>query len=290
MSVEVQDLGIAAVIDATPFQANDRARLAAVAGIAASLGRALRSLAIALSVPAALVALWTLSARSGWLPSQILPDPWFVAGTFREFVATGDLAFHTTISLQRLLLGFTIGASLGLLLGIGSGLSQSFQDYVDPLFLTLAQVPSLGWIPFVMLFVGIDETLKVIIIAKAAFVPVALNTGKGIRNVPESYLEVGRVLTFGPVLRLTKIILPAAVPPIFTGIRYGLTHAWMALVAVELIASSEGLGYLTVWGRQLFQLDILIVAMIVIGAIGFILDRSLSLIERRLDRWKIGVA
>lgn len=248
---------------------------------------ALSAVLAGLLVPLLLLGLWDLASRRGWLPPQILPEPRFVLATIREFLADGELAYHTGISLQRLALGFAIGAGAALPFSIAAGLSRRFRGLVDPLFLALAQIPALGWIPFVMLFVGIDEGLKVIVIAKAAFVPIALNTAKGIRNVPESYREVGRVFGFGPADTLRRIVLPASVPPIFTGIRYGLTHAWMALVAVELIASSEGLGYLTVWGRQLFQLDILIMAMLVIGVIGFVLDRSLGLVERRLDRWRI---
>jgi sulfonate transport system permease protein len=161
---------------------------------------------------------------------------------------------------------------------------------VEPLFLALAQIPPLGWVPLLMLVVGIDEALKIIIIAKAAAIPVTLNTYKGIRNVPRIYREVGEVLTFGPWLTLRKIVLPASVPSIFTGIRYGLTNAWLALVAVELLASSEGLGYLIVWGRQLFQLDLVIMAMILVGVIGFALDWILGLVERRLQRWEVAAS
>jgi sulfonate transport system permease protein len=294
MYAEPQDIAIGGLIDTARTRPTWAERAAPVAGFTTpALPRILRSLrarAIGLLFPATLLLLWDLSARYGWLPRQILPDPRLVLQTFQDFIATGDLAFHTGISLRRLLLGFSLGASTGLLFGIAMGLSRKFEDYFDPLFLALAQIPSLGWIPFVMILVGIDEGLKIIIIAKATFVPVALNSYKGIRNVPASYLEVGRVLTFGPRLTLRRIVLPAAVPPIFTGIRYGLTHAWMALVAVELVVSSEGIGYLTVWGRQLFQLDILLMAMVVIGVIGFTLDRSLALIERRLDRWRLVAA
>jgi sulfonate transport system permease protein len=286
MTIDMRDGSIAIADTRRQHRAAAPASLTALSESVARTGSRLRAIGVALAFPVSLIALWEIAARLGWLPSQILPSPLFVGETLRELAASGDLAFHTAISLQRLLLGFALGASLGLLLGVATGLSRRVAEYVDPLFLALAQIPSLGWIPFVMLFVGIDETLKVLIIAKAALVPIALNTGKGIRNVPVAYLEVGEAFGFGPYLRLTRIILPAAVPPIFTGIRYGLTHGWMALVAVELIASSEGLGYLTVWGRQLFQLDILITAMIVIGVIGFALDRALALVERHLDRWK----
>lgn len=253
---------------------------------AAVLRPALTALS-ALVFPTALLGVWTLSSHFGWLPAQILPSPDQVAATLADLADSGDLWFHTRISLLRVVEGFSLGGAAGLLLGIAMGLSQRVRWTVEPLFTALAQVPPLGWIPVLMLLVGIDEGLKLLIIAKAALIPVALNTHKGIRNVPDSLREVGSVLTFGPLATLTRIVLPAAVPSIFTGIRYGLTSAWLALVAVELLASSEGLGYLMVWGRQLFQLDMVIAAMLVVGLIGFALDWTLSRVERRLQRWEL---
>ena len=246
----------------------------------------LRRVASALIFPAALLLVWLTACLLDLVPAQILPDPRLVLATFREFYETGDLAFHAQISLIRVVQGFALGAGAGLVLGISMGLSRRVRELVEPLFLALAQVPPLGWIPLVMLLVGIDEALKVIIIAKAALIPVTINTCKGILNVPRNYKEVGEVLTFGRWQTLTKILAPASIPTVFTGIRYGLTNAWLALVAVELLASSEGLGYLMVWGRQLFQLDLVIMAMIVVGVIGFVLDWSLGLVERRLQRWE----
>ncbi|GEO37948.1 sulfonate transport system permease protein [Skermanella aerolata] len=252
------------------------------AGVAKRAG----TIAAALIFPASLFLVWQVASLFDLVPAQILPDPRLVLATFREFYDTGDLAFHARISLLRVLQGFALGAGAGLLLGIAMGLSRRVREFVEPLFLALAQVPALGWIPLVMLLVGIDEALKVIIIAKAALIPVTINTSRGILNVPRSYREVGEVLTFGRWQTLTRILAPASVPTVFTGIRYGLTNAWLALVAVELLASSEGLGYLMVWGRQLFQLDLVIMAMIVVGVIGFLLDWSLGLVERRLQRWE----
>ena len=261
----------------------------AFAGGLAALGGRMVGLAIPVLLPVLLVVLWYVAAAQGWLPAQILPHPLHVAEAARDFIADGKLLNHTQISLGRVLQGFALGTAAGLCAGIAMGLSRPVEDYVAPLFLAVAQVPTLGWVPLLMLFLGIDEALKVVVIAKAAFIPVALNTYKGIRTVPAALLEVGDVLTFGRWERLTRIVLPATVPQIVTGIRYGLTHAWLALVAVELIASSEGLGFLMVWGRQLFQMDLVIVAMVTVGLVGLAFDRILATIERRLQRWK-GVA
>jgi sulfonate transport system permease protein len=237
--------------------------------------------------PLSLLALWSISARLGWLPPQILPAPSEVGSALWDLAGTGELASNTGISLLRVIEGFAAGSALGLLLGIAMGLSRTTEDYVKPLFTAFAQVPTLGWIPFLMLLVGIGEPLKILVIAKAAFVPVALNTFAGIRAVPPIYAEVGALFRFSRSQLLHKVVLPAAVPPIFTGLRYGLTHAWNALVAVELLASAEGLGYLLVWGRQMFWLDTMMGAMIVIGIVGFALDRIMAAAEQRLQRWRL---
>ncbi len=242
---------------------------------------------IAFLFPLSLLALWSVSARLGWLPPQILPAPSEVGSALWDLAGTGELASNTGISLLRVVEGFAAGSALGLLLGVAMGLSRTTEDYVKPLFTAFAQVPTLGWIPFLMLLVGIGEPLKILVIAKAAFVPVALNTLAGIRAVPPIYAEVGALFRFSRWQLLHKVVLPAAVPPIFTGLRYGLTHAWNALVAVELLASAEGLGYLLVWGRQMFWLDTMMGAMIIIGIVGFALDRIMAAAEQRLQRWRL---
>jgi sulfonate transport system permease protein len=252
-----------------------------------SLSRVLGAAAAGLIVPLAALVLWTGLSRLGWLPEQILPPPELVWETAVSMWQAGDITHHTAISLFRVLQGFALGAAAGLALGLAMGLSPTVEDYARPLFTAVAQIPALGWIPLLMLVVGIDEALKVLVIAKAAFVPVTLNTFSGVRAVPLAYVEVARVFRFDRGQLLRRVVLPAAVPPIFTGIRYGLTHAWLALVAVELLASSEGLGYLLVWGRQMFWLDTVIVAMAVIGVIGLVMDRLLAAVETRLQRWRV---
>jgi sulfonate transport system permease protein len=254
--------------------------------LAAMLDRA-RTFAIAMILPLALLLLWAFGSERGWLPEQILPSPVYVWQNFVEMVGNGDLAKNASISAMRVLVGFVAGAGLGLALGIAMGLSEAVDDYVRPLFTAVAQVPTIGWIPLLMLFLGIGETLKIVIIAKAAFIPMVLNAAAGVRNIPASYGEVAKVFRFTKAQLLRRLVLPAAVPPIFTGIRYSLTKAWTALVAVELLASAEGLGYLLVWGRQMFWLDTMIVAMILIGIVGYIMDTALAAVETRLQAWRI---
>lgn len=243
-------------------------------------------MATALVAPAILLALWAVSSARGWLPDQLLPAPSAVWQQLVENAESGDLWTNTLISLQRVGEGFALGSLAGLLVGAAIGLSRPLREMFDPLFLFVAQVPTLGWIPLLILAVGIDEGMKVTVIAWASFVLVVLNVAQGMRDVPPSLRELGSVLTFDPWFTLTRIVLPAAVPQIFTGLREGLANAWQTMVAAELFASSEGLGYLIALGRQLFQLDLVLAMVVVLGVIGLTLNGGMALIERRLMRWQ----
>jgi sulfonate transport system permease protein len=235
-------------------------------------------------LPAALLAIWQAGASAGWISEQVLPSPHVVVQTLQDLVTSGDLWPNVAASMTRVLLGFAIGAALGLLLGTAMGLSRRFEAYVLPTFNALVQIPVLAWLPFVVLLVGIGEALKYILIAKAAMVPVTLNTLQGFRQTPQAYREVARVYGYSTRQEVLEIVLPYAVPTLFTGIRLGFTKAWLSLVVVELVASSEGLGYLIVYGRQLFQLDLVMAAVIVVGAIGYLIDRVLDIAQARVNR------
>lgn len=249
-------------------------------------GAWLKRFALSWPFPLAVLTVWYLATRFEWVPAQILPSPEAVAITFIDLLNSGELSDNTWISLTRVMYGFTAGSLVGLGLGVLMGLSLTAKDYLYPTFRILAQVPSLGWLPLLMMLVGIEEALKIILISKAAFVPVALNTYKGIQGVSAQYIEVARAYQFSRRQLLSKVIFPAAFPSIWNGVRYGLTHAWLALVAVELLASSEGVGFMIVYGRQLYQLDVVLAAVVVVGTVGFMLDKVLAVIEARLLRWR----
>ncbi|WP_320201306.1 ABC transporter permease [Agrobacterium sp. rho-13.3] len=246
----------------------------------------LTDLAYALSLPLVLLLAWESSSRFGWLPQQILPAPHVVWATFVELWSDGSLVDHTLRSLWRVAAGFSIGALLGLTMGAVLGLLPRLRAFVWPVFTAIAQVNILAWLPLLVLFVGIDEELKYVSIAWSTFIPVLLATTRALTNVSPKLLELGRVLDFTPLQRVMTIVLPASLPSLFTGIREGLSAAWQTIVIVELLASFEGLGYLMVWGRQLFQLEIVIVAMIVIAAVGLLLNLSLEYLERFVQPWK----
>ncbi len=241
-------------------------------------------------LPVALVALWFAGADRGWISAQVLPPPQFVWDTLRDLATSGDLWLHVSTSFTRVGVGFIAGTLLGLALGSAMGLSRRFEAYVLPTFNALVQIPVLAWLPFVLLIVGIGEPLKYILIAKAALVPVALNTLQGFRQTPVALREVGQVYGYSRRQQVMEIVLPHAVPTLFTGVRLGFTKAWLSLVVVELVASSEGLGYLIVYGRQLFQLDLVMAAVIVVGAIGYAIDRLLDRLETAANRRRPGGA
>lgn len=241
---------------------------------------------LGLIVPALLAVVWAVSAEQGWLPAQLLPAPRAVWQALIETAASGDLWANTWISLARVFEGFAIGAAIGLVVGLLLGLSRQARELVDPLFLLISQIPPLGLIPLAILALGVDEAMKVSVIAWASFVPVVLNVTQGIRDVPRSLHEVAEVLTFDPWYALTRVVLPASVPAIFTGLREGLANAWQTMVAAELFASTEGLGYMITLGRQLFQFDMVLAVIVVLGVVGLVVNGALALAERRLLRWQ----
>jgi sulfonate transport system permease protein len=249
-------------------------------------GPALQRLLLALALPLAVLLLWQLAAAQEWVSPQILPAPLLVLQTLADLAAGGELLTDFRISLVRIASGLAIGGTLGLALGVWLGLSAPARAYLEPTLRALFAVPTLGWIPILILIFGIDEALKIIVISKAVMVPVVLHTARGIREIPQTYLEAARVLRLPPWIRLTRITLPASLPTVFSGLRLGLSHAFISLVVVEMLAATEGIGYMMVWGRKLFQLDVVIAGILVVGLCGYALDRLLRRGENALSRWR----
>ncbi len=243
-----------------------------------------RAVLLGLVVPGALLFVWAVAGALDRLPTLMLPPPVAVLIALRDLVQSGDLGRALGISLRRLAEGFAVGAAFGLLAGATMGLSRLGERIIRPTLMGFVQVPILAWIPLLMIPFGIGETLKFIAIGIAAFAPVALNSFKGLRQVDPKLVEVGTLYRFTPVQRLFHILLPGALPTVSAGLRLGLTQAWQSLVVVELVASTNGIGYLAVMARQMFQLDQMLAVMLVIGLCGFTLDKILRSAEARLGR------
>ncbi|QVM93907.1 ABC transporter permease [Pseudomonas entomophila] len=218
------------------------------------------------------------------MSEQILPAPSLVWQSALEF-GSGELWGHLWISLQRLIWGLLAGIASGLLLGTWLGASQRAQTLVLPTFIALAQIPTLAWIPLFMLFFGIGELLKLVVLVKAVVVPVTLHTLVGVRDAQPKLREAAATLRLPAHLVFLRLLLPAALPAFLAGVRLALATGWTSLLAVELLASSEGIGYLMVWGRQLFMLDLVFLCILVIGLVGALMDRGFSRLERRLLFW-----
>ena len=241
--------------------------------------RAAGTAMLVFSAPAGLVALWWIASIYGWVSPQVLPRPDWVAQTFVDLVNGGDIVSAAAVSFRRIAEGFLIGASSGFLFGLLIGRSTTAEAYLGPTFRALAAVPSIGWLPILILLLGIDEALKIVILAKACFVPMAISTAEGARNIPERLSDVADVLGLRARTRFFKLVIPSMAPFIANGVRLSLSQAFVSLIVVEMLAGTDGLGYMMVWGRTLFQLDIVIVGMIVVGVVGFALD----LVLRRLE-------
>ncbi|MET0308284.1 MAG: ABC transporter permease [Sphingomonas sp.] len=249
----------------------------------AGIGRAFLA---SVAAPLALIGLWQLACLSGLFPPQVLVPPSEVARTLASLAATGELERHIGESMFRLALGFAIGAVAGLAFGAAIALSRLAEAALAPFFLALWQVPVIAFVPMLVIFLGIDEPFKVAVVALATFFPVALATFDGVRGVPRAWFEVARVYRTTLPDLIWRILVPATVPAVLTGLRVALTRAWVVLVAAELLAADSGIGQMMEMGRQLFRIDVVLAGVVVSGLIGFLLDRGARALERRATRWR----
>ena len=247
--------------------------------------RRLRVLAPLVS-PVLLLIAWTLVVRAHWFTEQILVPPTAVLDAFMEVWNSGDLPEGLQISLYRLTVGFLSGSMAGVALGVMLATSRQAQSYLGPTFSALRQMPTLALTPMFVLLFGIGETLKFALIFKSTLFPVAIATLEGVRDIPHRYVEVGQAYRLRFWTQFRRILFPAAVPPILTGMRIALGRSWTVLVAIELLAADTGIGQMMETGRQMLRIDIVMVGLIATGLIGFCLDRSLRLLEWALLPWK----
>lgn len=236
-------------------------------------------------LPVLALALLEVLVRVGWVSAYVLPPPSALIGTFID-LAHGPLWLHIGVSTARVLAGFLIGSLIGIAMGAVVGLFYSVERYVEPTFQALRAVPSLAWVPLLMIWFGIGESSKIILIAKGAFFPVYLNLMSGIRNVDRKLVEVGQLYGLSPIDMIRRIFIPASLPQLFTGLRYGLSLAWLSVVAAELLAASEGIGYLLSDGREISRPDLVLIAIITLAVLGKLSDGILKRLEERSLRWR----
>lgn len=248
---------------------------------------AVKTWANLLAVPVLLLIIWQVLAGAGLLMEVILPSPVKIVKAFFQIIEDGTLAIDLAVSLRRVLIGYLLGAGTALILGIGSGLFKVIERIFSPLVDIIRQIPLYAWIPLIILWFGIGETSKHIIIAKAVFVPIYLNTVRGIHDVPNEYVELSKVLELTKKDFIFKIVLPSATPSIFTGLRLAAGNSWMAVVAAEMLGGLTGLGYGLLQAKEFLMSDKLIALMFVIAGIGMILDFFLRLLEKTALRWRV---
>jgi sulfonate transport system permease protein len=235
--------------------------------------------------PVLVLLLGELAVRQGWVSRNLLPAPSDVLSTLQELAANG-LGTHVLASTLRVAAGFVLGAGLGLLTGAAVGLSRQVEAVLDPSFQALRAIPSLAWVPLLLLWLGIDEASKIVLIAIGAFFPVYMGVSSGFRDIDRKLMEVGQMYSLGPLALLRRVMFPAALPPVFTGLRNGLSLAWMFMVAAELIAATKGLGYLLTDGRETSRADIMLAAIVLLAVAGKLSDSAMQQLEQRLLRWR----
>jgi len=224
-------------------------------------------------VPVTILVIWDLVTRLQWVDPVFMPTPLSVARAFYDLLFKDRLLLDLKVSGITVLEGFTIGAGLGLATGIAAGLSSTVDKLIGSILNSIRQVPPLAFLPLIILWAGAG---------------VFMNTLQGIRSVAREYVEVGRIFEYPRLRMLRKVILPAALPSIFVGIRYGAGMAWFMIIAAEMLGGRHGLGYLLTRAQELLLTDQLLLVIVIIGLIGFSVDVGLRRLERRLLRWKRG--
>ena len=224
---------------------------------------------------------------------DFLPSP---AKCFEKFIfmcqrpiSKVTLMGHVWASLKRVLCAVAIASLIGVPLGLGMGWNKKINAFVSPIFEFLRPIPPIAWIPLVILWFGVGEVSKVFLVLIGAIIPIILNTYTGVKLVSPILLNVGKVYKANSVQTLKEIVLPAALPTIFAGIRTEVSSGWMIVLAAEMMASKSGVGFLITRGMEAYDIAMVICCMLLIGMVGFLISICLSALERRLCPWKTGI-
>jgi sulfonate transport system permease protein len=240
---------------------------------------------VGLIVPVLLLVVWQLAtAVTGFFAPSQLPPPGDVVSALGVLLRHGELWTHLQASGSRVLVGYLAGAVAGLALGSLIGLSDLVRRLLAPTVAAFRTVPSLAWVPLLLLWFGIDETPKILMVAIGAFFPVYTTTASALSHVDAQLVEVGRAYGRHGASLLATVMLPAAAPELVNGLRLGLANAWLFVVAAELIASSKGLGFLLLDSQNTGRTDVMLLAIVLLAGLGKLTDGALAALEKWLVR------
>lgn len=236
--------------------------------------------------PLAVIAVWWYGASYGWWNTFLLPSPASVAEAFRNAVSDGLLQENMAASLRRIVIGFGLSSVLALAMALFCSVSPALLRLLGPTLEFLRHVPPMSVIPMLILWFGIGELPKIILIVLATFFPVFLNALQGISGCDKKLVEVAEIFGYGRFELYRRVILPHAFPSIITGLRLGLGYSWRSLVAAELVAASSGLGYMILDAEQLSRSDVVLMGIFVIGLLGAAFDLCFSVLSKSLFEWR----
>ncbi len=236
-------------------------------------------------VPLALVAAWWAATGGGWIKSYQLAAPRDVLREAGDLAQSGALWHDLGASVTRVALGFAIALVLALVLGSLVGGNKRAEELLDPTLQAIRSVPSLAWVPLILLWLGIGEPAKITLVAIGAFFPIYVALVSGIRGVDRKLIEVGRSFGISHLALIARVLVPATFPQFLTGARIGLTQAWLFLVAAELLAASSGIGFLLTDGQQTSRTDEILVAILLFAVCGKLTDTAMKYAEKRLVNW-----
>jgi sulfonate transport system permease protein len=239
--------------------------------------------------PVAIVVVWQLASSTGLLAEDELASPVRVVRAAVDVIASGELPEGLAVSLARVVAGFLLGAVVGLALGVWSGLSRWGGLLVDPPVQMLRTLPHLALVPLFILWFGVQETPKVLLVALGVLFPIYLNVHAGVRGVDPKLLEMARVSGFDRREVLRHVVVPGALPSALTGLRLALGIAWLSIVVAETV-SSDGLGYLINDAREFLRTDVIVVGLVVYALLGLGTDALVRRVERRALRWRPAIS
>jgi sulfonate transport system permease protein len=242
--------------------------------------------ALSLLLPIGLAVFWEVAVRMGWSNGRLVPPPSVIFSTFVDLARTGELQAHALTTLWRVAAGFAFGVAAGTILGALAGYSGLLHRLVDPTLQALRSIPSIAWVPLFILWFGIFEASKVILIAVGVFFPVYLGVMGAVVSVDRKIVEVGRVFRLSGLAMIRRILLPAVLPAYVISLRAGLGLGWMFVVAAEFLGASQGLGFLLVDGQQLGKPAQIVAAIVAFAILGKATDWLVVVATAPLLRWQ----